>query len=101
MPTSYTSYGRRADAIVAYTYKADIYCPECIPGQLSVIGLSGMDSRGSFEETVEAFLDLLARFSGIDRHDERTFDSDDFPKVVFSVQVEEPEFCGHCGSEIY
>jgi hypothetical protein len=39
-------------------------------------------------------LDLLARLAGVDREDEYTFDTDDFPKVITADQVQDDEFCG-------
>jgi hypothetical protein len=76
---------RHSFDVVGYAYQADIWCPECIakkfaPGQ----------------QATEAALDHAAEQRGIDRYDEATFDSDDFPKVVFRDQVED-EACGRCG----
>jgi hypothetical protein len=46
-------------------------------------------------------LNRIARdWFGIDREDERTFDSDTFPKVVFADQIEGGEYCGGCGTEL-
>jgi hypothetical protein len=37
---------------------------------------------------------------GIDINDEHSYDSGDFPKVVFSGSVEGVEHCGECHEEI-
>lgn len=79
--------------IAAYTFQADIYCPDCIISQVE---------PGSTREgySYEALLDEIAAERGIQRMDEHTFDSDDFPKVVFHDSIEESEFCGCCHEEI-
>lgn len=83
-------YSRKATDIVAYTYNADIYCPACILQAMGVLQPNG---------TTEWALDSLALDRGIDRYDERTFDSGDFPKVVFASDLE-GELCGMCGEAI-
>ncbi len=45
---------------------------------------------------VETALDFIAKLQGIDRYDEATYDSEDFPKVVFRDQVEDDDVCGIC-----
>lgn len=80
--------------IVAYSYRADIYCPLCI--------LSMCNEPSEFEEyrDVECALADYALILGIDRYDEYSYDSGDFPKVVFRDSVEDPEYCGHCHEAI-
>jgi hypothetical protein len=79
------------DTVVAYTYAADIICPAC-----AILAFT----PGCFEPlpgvTAEQVLDAVAVNRGIDRTDEWTFDSDDFPKIVFADQVEPSERCGSC-----
>lgn len=78
--------------IVGYTYRADIWCPSCIVGCAKVWG--GTLGR---PDDAEEMLDACAKIRGIDREDERSFDSDDFPKVIFASDVDDCEFCGECG----
>jgi hypothetical protein len=87
----------RATDVVAYTYQADIYHPECV---LALMADQGMTAPEGFD--TEEALDYLAGhfFPSVDRYDEYSFDSDDFPKVVFSSQVEDTEWCGGCGDEV-
>lgn len=85
-------YGRKAWDIVGYTYRAEVYCPECI---LVEMGYGDPENY-----ITERELDGIAVSFGIHRTDEWTFDSDQFPKVIFSSQVENPEYCGHCGRDI-
>ena len=74
----------RTDTIVGYSYRADIYCPEHIVG-----ALRGRDdvAPAGFDMEAEHLLDQVAAYNLIDREDESSFDSDDFPKVAFADQV--------------
>lgn len=84
----------KADAIVGYTYNADVYCPRHI-----MIATGHAAERCADPEGV---LNMLAEGRGIDRMDERSFDSGDFPKVIFAVQAcdEEHDTCGACGVDL-
>lgn len=86
----------RLDDIVAYNYKADIFCPKCAVVELR----RQITGYGPFDWTlpVEEVFDSVAMANGIDRYDEATFDSDEFPKVVFRDMTENN--CGRCGKEI-
>jgi len=95
------TYGRKAWAIVAYAYHAEILCPSCAleslptgPGE-EFDGWEDMTGRMTAEEN----LTELALAFGIDRNDERSFDSDEFPKVVFSSDLP-VETCSKCGEEL-
>ena len=84
--------------IVGYTYAADTYCPDCIADAFRPD--DGVER--TYADT-EAVLDDAARDRGIDRQDERSYDSDDFPKVIFADGVQEPsdgDRCGACGEPI-
>lgn len=90
--------------IIAYQYAADIYCPLCIRTvaafQLAAPGEAAFMGRPEDGDNAEQFLDRWAAKAGVDRIDESTFDSGDFPKVVFASQGEETEHCAECGCEI-
>ncbi|MEX2290531.1 MAG: hypothetical protein WD794_09425 [Mycobacteriales bacterium] len=45
-------------------------------------------------------LDECAGALAVDRDDETTFDSDEFPKVVHLDQVRADEPCGACGTDL-
>ena len=96
------------DEIVAYTYQADIYCPECV---LEVMDYQNAIPPNKNTNSVEDYLDEIASDPSypINRSDESTFDSDIFPKVVLDCQlesIEDPENpglfiedrCGGCGA---
>lgn len=87
--------------IVAYTYKADIWCGDCVIERLTKMRppLSIPEDAVPLPNN-ERILTILARERNIDREDERTYDSDDFPKVIFRDQVEDIERCCSCGEEI-
>lgn len=83
----------RPDDVVGYTYKADIYCPACII-RVANYGLPCNNANA------ERVLDVLAEGKRINRGDETTFDSDDFPKVIFRNQVENYDTCESCAEFI-
>lgn len=91
-------YMLRSDAIVGYTWAADIVCPACVAlvyrARVGIAADSGMST--------ESILDLAAAASGIaDRFDEGSYDSGDFPKVVLAVMVESSdERCASCGESL-
>ena len=90
-------YGLKADATVGYTYRAETLCPTDVVEALIASGLAAPAARDMNEEEA---LDQIAGANCIDREDESTFDSDEFPKVVFSVQVEDDERCDRCGQSM-
>lgn len=64
------------DDIVGYTFQAENHSPEAI---LGVLGLTG--------DNAEEALDALAAIRGINRQDEYSFDSSEFPKVIRDSQL--------------
>lgn len=86
--------------IVGYTFQAENYCPGCIVDQLPTgpgQPYDGWALAPGVSMPVEANLNEIAYAFGIDRGDETTFDSGDFPKVIFSSQLEDTEYCEACG----
>jgi hypothetical protein len=87
--------------ITAYSFQASLVCPACIVGLIS----GGGDTEPVPVPpglTAEEGLTVLAAQRGIDRMSEHTFDSDQFPKIVFRDQLEDtfsglPERCEVCG----
>ena len=84
--------------IVGYTYRADNYCPTCILLELGGIAVP----PESEQPNTERVLDCVATVIGIDRYREATFDSGQFPKVVFlsDLDLAEYECCGRCGRSL-
>ena len=74
----------RATQIVGYTYQADTYTPE---GIVEALIANRELSPAARDMRVEDALDQAAEASAIDRQDESSFDSGDFPKVVFAYQM--------------
>jgi hypothetical protein len=84
-------YGTHGTDIVGYTFNGDEYCPGCI---LNMFG-------NVLDTSAEALMDREAAALGIDRQDERSYDSGDFPKVIFGSDVEsDEERCGGCGESL-
>ncbi len=79
--------------IVAYLYRAELVCEHCADS-----AQSGPFAYGDLPR-VEDRLNACASARGIDRMDERTFDSDEFPKMVFASDVDDNERCSVCGGE--
>ncbi len=75
--------------VVGYAYRAEILCPYCTASAL------GIPDSLIAEYGAGTVIDVLATARGIDAEDERSFDSNDFPKVVFESDVD-GEFCGVC-----
>jgi hypothetical protein len=85
----------RPDTIVGYTYRADQYDPTCIIEEVIARREASPAARDMPTEDV---LDQIAASNAIDREDERSFDSDHFPKVIFVADMSESEdeICGRC-----
>jgi len=91
----------KAFDIVGYTYKAANYCAECVENVLTVEGgeYDGWKlGKGIYMPTEESLNEIAYHF-GIDRNDEYSFDSGDFPKVIFQSMVEDSEQCAQCENE--
>lgn len=89
-------HGQHATDIVGYTYAADTYCPD----DMRAIA-KRHTARPVPSLSVEVELDEWARMARIDRYDERSFDSDEFPKVIFADSawdVAGTEFADHCAT---
>ena len=75
--------------IAGYTYKGENYLPGRLIEQLIVHGLA---SPGARDMIVEDALDQIAGANAIDRYDERTFDTSEFPKVIFVTHLTEDDY---------
>jgi hypothetical protein len=71
--------------IVGYTFQAEQYTPAGLIERMVTIGELSPAARDMRPEEV---LDQHAGACAIDRDDEHSFDSWDFPKVVFSTMTE-------------
>ena len=90
-------------SINGYTYRAENYCRNCIVGMLPTgegESFDGWALAKGVRMSTESNLSEIAFAFGIDREDEYTFDSDYFPKVVFSCQLDDEEMCGKCGIDL-
>ena len=97
------TYYRKSTDVVAYIYRAEPLCPNCVIQALP-IGDGGEFDGWALAEGVrmstEENLSELALAFGIDRDDESSFDSDEFPKVVFDSQLEAGDACGMCNDTL-
>ena len=86
--------------IIGYVYQDEILCPSCVMDVLTPENDEDGPSAGwrladgAKLMSAEANLDEMAVAFGIDRGDERSFGSGDFPKVAFQVGADEK--CRRC-----
>ena len=66
--------------ITGYTYKAEEFSPREL---IEYMICCGYMSPAALDMEVESALDQCAEANAIDRYDEYSYDSWDFPKVVF------------------
>lgn len=86
-------YGVKSFDVVGYDFSGSTYCDGvCV---LNAMGEPAPSHANCL--TMELVLDEVAKRRGIDRHSERSYDSGDFPKVVFADHLEEPTPCEGCG----
>lgn len=102
--------------INAYVFNADIQCCDCVAewafnelieegytkGDIeSIVRNVGLEyDAGVYGYRSEILLRKLSELWQIDLENEYSWDSDDFPKVVFADQIEETEYCGICHEEL-
>lgn len=91
-------YGLPADRIVGYTYRAETLCVDCAHDESVRLFRKGGGKVESL--SVETNLDCAATYLGIDRYDEHTFDTAEFPKTILAVQAEDEEPCHRCGTPL-
>lgn len=93
----------RPDDIIGYSFQCDTYCSACIINAMPTgegEPFDGWALAKGVKMSAEENLAEIAETFGIDRMDERSFDSMDFPKVIFRDMIEEGEFCGLCGETL-
>lgn len=88
--------------IVGYDFKGGRYCTGCIKAVMPTA--EGEAYEGWADATgamgAEEFLQGIADAFGIDRVVERSFDTSEFPKVIFRGHVHGVEVCDMCGGEL-
>lgn len=89
---------RKSFDIAAYTYQAELLCGGCIVK--ATVKTKTLRDELVTPADIEGWLDWLAKSVRVDRRDEGSFDSDDFPKVVFVDGLQHGEKCGSCGEEL-
>lgn len=88
--------------VVGYTFHAALICPSCIVGAVADGGgrvwgeLLGVPAGVTAEEG----LAIQAERLGVDRMNESSYDSGDFPKVVFRFSGADLEGCDVCGADL-
>jgi hypothetical protein len=80
---------------IAYLFRGETFCPVCIHDLFVPYELAD-DPRHSTEE----ILDRVARDRGINRHDEKTFRSREFPQPLYVADVTSADVCFFCGMRL-
>ena len=73
------------DTIVGYVFNAETFCAEHVALE---VHRRLVKPRGIYDNEInkldtELYLDAIANKLGINRMEESSFDSDDFPKIIF------------------
>jgi hypothetical protein len=88
--------------VVAYTFHAALVCPGCIVGAVAKAEADNPLGVGVPAGLTAEKLAILAERLGVDRMDESSYDSGDFPKVVFRDQLADADLegCEVCGADL-
>ena len=84
---------RRGVGIAAYAYQADIYCPACLIEAMIADGLAAPAARVTPTDDV---LEQCAGALAIDRADDTTYDTSEFPKPVHLDWLTSDDTCARC-----
>lgn len=82
------------------TFNEDNYCPDCIVGKLpagSGQAFDGWKLASGVRMSVEDNLNEIAAAFGINRDDESSFDSGEFPLVLSRDMLSTNDECVECG----
>jgi hypothetical protein len=110
------TYYKKSYHVGAYTYKAGIWCCDCVANDSE----SFLSDQGFTKKEIQRFVDIwtagssygitafrseallhkVAEIKNIDISDPYSFDSDDFPKIIFNDEMEDEEYCENCLKEI-
>lgn len=83
--------------VVGYAYQADTYCPHCIVTVMPRRGLWSPPEAGN--EGLDEMLSRASGSLGIDHFNESSYDSGEFPKVIFRDQAADDRCC-ECGDRL-
>lgn len=88
-----------ATDIIAYTYRADHWHRDCV---VRALYNEGRAAPAALDMDSESVLAQIAGAEGIYYEDEHSYDSGDFPKVVFADVASDmlDDICGGCGEPI-
>ncbi len=76
-----------------YVYNTDILCPVCV---LTALGAP----NATTENDTEAILNLVSGIMLINRQDENSFDTSEFPKVILPLTEGADSNCDSCGEAL-
>jgi len=76
-----------------HRYQADIYCPPCLIEAMIAAGIAAPAAR---DMTTADVLEQCAGALAIDRDDDTTYDTSEFPKPVFLDWLAPDDSCTRC-----
>jgi len=83
--------------IAGYTYQAESLCPSCT---ITKLGKGINASAIGYAYDAHAVIRLVAAVENVNLDDERSYDSNDFPKPFTFDQVLEDEKCDQCNGRL-
>lgn len=90
-------YFQKSFDIVGYTFNGNNYCPEDMK-LIALTVLVGDNQSIAPETTTEDVLKEWSTRLGIDPTNEHSYDSSQFPKVIFRDQLDDEEISDVCGT---
>jgi hypothetical protein len=82
------------DKITGYVYAADSFCDKCLKRYMFANKQIDEELKA---QRIEDILDIVSKEWGVDRTNEWSYNSDDFPKVIFASDAEFMEdMCSRC-----
>jgi len=93
----------KSSDIIGYTFNAENFCPDCIIEVLPTgegEAFDGWQLGAGVQMSTEDNLTEIAHAFQISRTAEHTFDSSEFPKVIFDSMIGDTEECACCGREL-
>lgn len=87
------SRAHRLDEVVGYVFWSERLCRLCT---LYALLPHRLIPEELLDEDAEQVLDVAARAAGIDRHDETSFETWEFPKRILLSQIDPNDACERC-----
>jgi hypothetical protein len=81
--------------ITGYLFRGETFCPTCIHDLFVPF-----DWAGGSQHSTEEILDRVATEQGVNRHNEKSFGSRQFPQALYLDDVTRADLCFFCGTPL-